>query len=158
VRHRGAAQLAVRAIALHRPAGIILARARTELQARHRGYTRQRLATKPQAVDLLQIIQRGDLAGGVPRQRQRQFLAADTAAVIAHPDALLAALLDIHLDAAGAGIEAVFQQFLDHRGRPLDDLTGSDLVDQLGRQYLDGHGSKTRAAHEVAHDTASTAC
>ena len=50
---------------------------------------------------------------------------------IPHPYAPQPSLFDIHLDGVGAGIEAVFQQFLDDGGRPFDDFTGGDLVDQL---------------------------
>ena len=73
------------------------------------------------------------------RQGQRQFVLTDANTVVTHPDALLAALLDIDLDQAGTGIQAVLQQLLDHRGRPFDDLTGGNLIDQLGRQNLYGH-------------------
>ncbi len=78
------------------------------------------------------------------RQGQRQFILVDAAAVVTHPDALPAALLDIDLDAAGTGIQAVLQQFLDHGRRPLDDLAGGDLVDQLRGQYLNTHQNRHR--------------
>ncbi len=67
----------------------------------------------------------------------------NAAAVVAHPDALPAAILDIDLDAARTGIDAVLQQLLDDGGRPLDDLAGGDLVDQAGWQDLDGHYGMT---------------
>ena len=38
---------------------------------------------------------------------------------------------DIDVDVVGAGIEAVLDEFLDDRGRPLDNLAGSDLIDQV---------------------------
>ena len=33
-----------------------------------------------------------------------------------------------HLDPAGAGVDRVLDQLLDHRGRPLDHLAGGDAV------------------------------
>ena len=47
--------------------------------------------------------------------------------------------LDIHLDVARAGIEAVLDQLLDRRGRALDHLAGGDLIDELARENADGH-------------------
>jgi hypothetical protein len=40
----------------------------------------------------------------------------------------------------GPGVQAVLDQFLDDRRRPLDDLAGCDLADELGWQVADGHG------------------
>ena len=42
-------------------------------------------------------------------QGQRQIIFVNAAAVIAHLDQLGAALLDLDLDSAAAGIQAVFQ-------------------------------------------------
>jgi hypothetical protein len=39
----------------------------------------------------------------------------------------------------GTGVETVLDQFLHHGRRPLDDLAGSDLVNQVTWQLLDGH-------------------
>jgi len=60
-----------------------------------------------------------------------------THTIIPHPDTLLAGLLNIHLDGMCPGINAVLQQFLYHGSRPLNDLAGSDLVDEMGRKNLD---------------------
>jgi hypothetical protein len=43
------------------------------------------------------------------------------------------------LDARGAGIDGVFDQFLGSAGRSFDDLAGGDLVDQRFGQQLDLH-------------------
>ena len=50
-----------------------------------------------------------------------------------------AAFFQIDVDAFGAGIQRVFDQFLDHRGRPLDDLAGGNLVDQGIGELADAH-------------------
>ena len=54
--------------------------------------------------------------------------------VVGDDDAFEAAGDDVDLHHAGAGIEAVFDQLLDHRCGPLDDLTGRDAVDDVARQ------------------------
>jgi len=51
--------------------------------------------------------------------------------IIANPDRRGAAAVQIDFDPARAGIERVLDQFLDDGGRPLDDLAGRDLVDQI---------------------------
>lgn len=74
---------------------------------------------------------------------QGQFVTRNTAAVVAYADQARTALLDIHFDAAGTGVDAVLDQFLHHRGGAFDDFAGRDLVDQFGRQDTDGHDGKT---------------
>ena len=101
----------------------------------------QRLATEAVAADAFQIVETGDLAGGVPGQRQRQLVAIDADAVIGDPDQAYATLFDLDIDPAGTGIEAVFDQLLDYGGGSFDHLAGSDLADQKVRQEMDGrHG------------------
>ncbi len=88
---------------------------------------------------MLQVIEARDLAGGMARQRQRQFLGRDSDPVVTHAAELDPALLDIDVHRRRAGVEAVFQQFLQHGCRALYDLAGGDLIDQLGWQLRNGH-------------------
>ena len=56
-----------------------------------------------------------------------------------------------HRDRARAGVDAVFQQFLEHRSGPLDDLARGDLADQKVRQDADGsHASIIESSHGAA--------
>src|SRR5690606_26381560 len=58
-------------------------------------------------------------------------------------DQARAALLDVDVDAQRTGVEAVLDQFLDHRSRTLDHLAGGDLVDEFGGKWPDaGHPDK----------------
>ncbi len=83
---------------------------------------------------MAEVVGGGDLARGMTRQRQRQILPGDTGTVIPHTDQFCAALLDVDFNARGAGIQRVFQQLLDHRGRPLNDFSGGNLVgEQRGK-------------------------
>ena len=61
---------------------------------------------------------------------EREFVARDSAAVVGHADATHAALLELHLDRARAGIDRVLEHLLEHRGRAFDYLAGGNLVDQ----------------------------
>src|SRR5690625_1535259 len=73
-------------------------------------------------------------------QRQRQLLRDNAGAVIGNGYAALPAALDFYAYAPGAGIKAVFDKLLDNGCRPLNDLAGGDLVDQVDGQLTDGHG------------------
>ena len=43
--------------------------------------------------------------------------------------------------AAGAGVDGVFDQFLDHARGTFDHLAGGDAVDDLFGELADGHGT-----------------
>ena len=99
----------------------------------------QRLAAKAQNGDLLQLLV-DELGGGVALERQRQLLRRHAAAVVGDLDQRLAAGLQRHLDPAGAGVDRVLDQLLDHRGRSLDHLAGGDAVGHgLGQAADRGH-------------------
>ena len=111
---------------------------RDDAQAADRADRRQRLAAKPERGDLQQIVV-GQLRGAVALDRQRQLVGSHAAAVIGDRDQRLAAILEGDLDAVGAGIDRVLDQFLDRRRRALDDLARGDAVDENGRQLADRH-------------------
>src|SRR6185312_1436372 len=154
---RGARRLQLAAVHLDAERGLGLALARGEREARHRGHRGQRLAAEAHAGDVFQIIEAADLAGGMRGHRQRQLVGRDAATVIAHADQPRTACLDVHLDARGAGVEAVLDQFLDHGRRALDHLAGGDLVDELGGQRADdGHPRTLAFARDQPAGMAST--
>ena len=73
----------------------------------------QRLAAKPEGGHRLQVLQRGDLAGGVSRDRDGQLLCRDPAAIVAYTHQADAAALDVDLDAVRACVETVLDELLD---------------------------------------------
>ena len=83
---------------------------------------------KPERAYGLEVVDAADLAGRVARQRQYQFVGRNADAVVTHAAQLGAAFFDLDLDRAGARVETVLDQFLDHGRRALDDLAGGDLV------------------------------
>ena len=113
---------------------------RDDAQPRHGADRGQRLAAKAEGGDGGEVIERGDLARGVPADRDRQLLGGDAAAVVAHAHEADAAALDVDFDAVCAGIEAVLDQLLDDRGGALDHFAGGDLIDELAGEDADGHG------------------
>jgi hypothetical protein len=99
-------------------------------QARDRGDRGQRLAAKAERGDAFEVVERGDLRGGVAGQGEREFVPGDAAAVVADADQLDAAFFELDLDRLAAGVERVFEQFLEHRSGSFDDFAGGDLADQ----------------------------
>ncbi len=106
-------------------------------EAGHRGDRGQRLAAKAERADGGEIVGRGDLRGGVALQRKHGVVRRHADAVVLDAHHRLAAQLDGDRDVTRPGIDGVLDQLLDHRGRPLDDLAGGDLVGHLRRQLAD---------------------
>jgi len=104
----------------------------------HRRHRRQCFAAEAHAGHVLEVVETADLAGGVRGHGKLEFVVGDPAAVIAHADKLGATLLDVDLDAQGAGVKAVLDQLLDHRRGALDDFAGGDLVDQFRGKRANG--------------------
>ncbi len=107
--------------------------ARRQSQTGYRTDAGQRFAAKAEADDRLQVVERADFTGGVPRQRQRQIVLADATTVVANADQLGAAAFDIDIDARRPGVQAVFHQLFDDRRGALNHLSGGDLVGELWR-------------------------
>ena len=133
-RHRLLAAFGIRL-----PGFLLFRRPRSERQARHRTDTGQRFAAKTEADNGFEIVERGDLAGRVASQGQRQLVFFDAAAVIANANKLRAAAFDININPRGARIKAVFNQLFHHRRGPFHHLAGGNLVGELRRQNLNRH-------------------
>ena len=134
---RGRLQLATAAVEQPAMTGGVFIGAR---EYRHLGDgtdRRQRFATEPHGVHRLQVVQAGDLAGGVALEGGGQLLAQDAAAIVLDADQADATGLQSHRDLSSARVQGVVQQFTYHRGRSLDHLAGGNLADQLIRQFAD---------------------
>ena len=119
------------AVHTHFGAAVAVARARPQREVRNGGDRRQRLAAEPVRQDGGEVVGPADLARGMTLERQPRIIRVHPLAVILDPNLLLAAELDVDDDAAGAGINGVLDEFLDDRGRSLDDLTRRDLVGEV---------------------------
>ncbi|MNV51748.1 hypothetical protein D3C71_1438060 [compost metagenome] len=115
-----------------------------------RGDRRQRLAAETERGHRLEVVQAGDLAGGMARDRQRQFFRGNAAAVVTDPDQAHPALFQVDVHAGGTGVQRVLDQFLDHRGRAFDHFAGGDLVDQDLGQLADAHAPLPQAEQATA--------
>ncbi len=105
----------------------------------HRGDAGQRLATKAEGGYGFQVVYVGYLAGGMAAEGQLHFIGRDAPAVVRNPYQGRSPTPGLHRDAAGAGIQRVLHQLLDHRSRPPHHLTGGDARYQLGIQDPDSH-------------------
>ena len=75
--------------------------------------------------------------------RQRQIGMGHAAAVVGDADPPPAAAIGEDVDPAGAGVDGVLDQFLDHARRPFHHLAGGDAVDDLFWELADGHGLRS---------------
>ena len=70
-------------------------------------------------------------------QRQPRVVGIHADAVVDDTHQPPAARFDLDVDPARARVQRVLDQFLDDRRGSFDDLTGGDLIGQLGRQNPD---------------------
>ena len=76
---------------------------------------------------------------------QRQFRRRNAATIVNDADEFSPAILYLHDDLRGPGINGVFDKFLDDGGGALDDFTGGDAVYEGGGELLNrasGHSSE----------------
>ncbi|MEZ4449450.1 MAG: hypothetical protein R3B09_08220 [Nannocystaceae bacterium] len=102
-----------------------------------RGHARQGLAAEAEGDDVDQVLGGADLRGAVAGDRHQEVVGVDAGAVVDHPDAGEAAVLELDVDPGRARVDRVLHRLLDHRGRTLDDLAGGDLIGQRRVQELD---------------------
>src|SRR5262245_43726460 len=114
----------------HRPSVLVARAAAGQLHARDGGDAGQRFTPETQARYLLEVREAGDLAGSVARKRELQLVAGNARTVVRDLDQLGAPARELDRDLACAGIEAVFEQFLEGGGGAVDDFAGGDLAYQ----------------------------
>ena len=102
-----------------------------------RGDRRERLATKTQGGNTPEILRAPDLAGGMPLDRQPSVLRAHAFAVVLDPNEPLSSHLHGNGEVFRAGIDRVFDEFLDHRCRALDDFARGNLIGEVTWEYTD---------------------
>ena len=88
----------------------------------------QSFAPEAQSADGLQIVLGGDLGGSVAEEGGGGLIGRNAAAVVRDPDEGHAAVLDLHGDGGGPGVDGVFHQLLHHGGRALHHLAGGDEI------------------------------
>ncbi len=124
--------LHIAAFRLDRPAGTTVIGAGGKAEAGHGTDTGQGLATKAQGFHPFQVVQIMNLAGGMAGDSERKIILAHATAVIPHPNQLDATLFHLHIQPLRTGIEAVFQQLLNHGRGAFHHLAGGDLIGKSG--------------------------
>ncbi len=142
--YRGARRMRARghfadlaAFDLQRRTVFVMCATRGQGETADRGDRRQRFTPEAERGHRFEVVQIGDLAGGMARYRQRQLFRCDATAVVADADQAYTALFKIDINAAGTGVDRVLDQLLDHRRGTFDHFAGGDLVDEDLRQRPD---------------------
>src|SRR5438876_154994 len=87
---------------------------RSQAKSRHAGDTWQGFAAKAERGDSLKISSRSDLTGRMPLQRQQRIIAIHSTAVIDYANQRDSPATNDDVNLAGAGVDAVFDQFFHH--------------------------------------------
>ena len=82
----------------------------------------------------------------MPAHRQWQLLGGNAATIVADADQPHPAFFQVNVDTLRAGIQRVFNQFLDHRGGAFNDFAGGNLVDENFGELTDIHPPSLAAA------------
>ena len=130
------AQLATAGI--EQKGGLLPSRAREDGGLRHRGNSGQRFATETHGGHGFQVMQVGNLAGGVAAQGHGQLVTRYAAAIVFHRNQAHATGQQAHGDLAGAGVQRVVHQLAHGRGGAFHHLASGDLADQLIGQVTNG--------------------
>ena len=121
--------------------GVAVVKPGHDIETRHGPDGGEGLAAKSERDDVGKIV-REQFRRRVAFDREPQVLRRHAGAVIRDADEIAATGLDHDVDAGGARIQRVLDQLLDGGGRPLDDLTGRDAVDQDGVEAANRHGDE----------------
>ena len=108
---------------------------------RYRSNGWQGFAAKPHEADIEQIII-GQLGCRVAFNRKAKFIGRHTLAIVSHRQQGPPAVAQGHVYPRRPGIQGIFHQFLQRRGRAFNHLTGGNLVDQVLGQDAQGHEGK----------------
>ena len=125
---------------LDHPAGVRGRRAADAAHPADRGDARERFTAESERADAHDVGGRGDLAGGVALEGQRQVAEGHAVAVVIDRQRGQAAVLQSDRNLPGAGVEAVLDELLDDRRRTLDHLAGGDAVDRGAVEHPDPAG------------------
>ena len=75
-------------------------------------------------------------------ERVADVVPQNAGAVVGDPHVGDTAVLDLHRQRSGTGVDGVLHQFLDDRRRPFDDFAGGNEVRDVFRQDIDlRHGA-----------------
>lgn len=99
---------------------------RPDLQPAHGGDARQGLSSETEKADALELLQRADLAGGMPRHGQRKIVEGDALTVVLHHDPNLPPLGEGNPDVLRPRVEGVLHGLLHHGQRAFHHFSRGD--------------------------------
>ncbi len=109
--------------------------ARAQLDLRHGGDRRERLAAEAERRERIDVVHGRNLAGGMAVESHARVDGRHAAAVVDDLYQVFAAVAEVDLHTPGTGVDGVFHHLLHDRRRAVDHLAGRDLVgDDLGQK------------------------
>ena len=97
----------------------------------------KRLTAEAQAVQMIQVLRRADLAGGMPEKGLPDLLLLNAVPVVRHADKGASPVPDLHRHSVRSRVHGVFHQLLHHAGGPLHHLARRDLVYRIAVKQPD---------------------
>ena len=97
----------------------------------------KRFPPETQTVDVIQILRRADLAGGMAEKCLSDLILLNAVPIVRHADEGTAAVPDLHRYGVCARVHRVFHQLLHHTGRTLHHLARRDLIYRIAVKQPD---------------------
>ena len=111
-----------------------------ELEAGDAGDAGEGFAAEAEGADAEEVGGFADFGSGMALEGEEGVVRGEAVAVVLDTEVGFAAVAEFDFDAGGAGVEAVFDKFLDDGGGALDDLASGDLIgDAVGQDVDPGH-------------------
>ena len=117
---------------------------------------RERFAAETKSGNAVEVGRNTNLTRRVTLQTQQRLISGHALPIIIDNHLRLTPAGEVYGHAPGTSVERVLQQFLDHRGGPLNHFAGGDLVSDRIFQDADGRHSyflagATSSAHACSY-------
>ena len=157
----GLLALDTRGSELEEYADLVGGTARAQLYLRHGDDGRQGLAAEPHGMEAEEVVGLSDFRRGMALEGQPGVGHGHAAAVVDDLQAGASGIDDDDVDGLCAGIDGILDEFLDDRGRALDDLAGGNLVGHAVRKQLydvTHRGSRYLVCYRLCLGASRTVC
>ena len=114
---------------------IVLRTPCAEREMRYAGNGGERFAAKAHRLNPVDILNRPNLARGLPLRRHQRIVAPHAGTVVGNRNQLPASGCNRNINARRPGVQSIFQKLFDNRCRALDNLACGNLVGHILREH-----------------------